>query len=554
MANRANRNGGVAVASPTVVDRVVGYFDPVAGAKRAYARSVLRMSMDADRGYYGGRTKRRGMLNFKPNAGSADADTLPDLVDLRAASRHLERNIPIAAGALATTATNVVGVGLRLQPSIDGRFLGLTDEAVFEWQEGAAREFALFSKAADFAGRLHFDDIQLLALLGRLQSGDIFINRRYRTRPGEVYGTKLQVLEADLCSNPERQADSDRIAGGVEMDRDGRPVAYHISNRHPDDYHRQYAKGITWRRVPARYNDGRAICLHLYEQRRPGQTRGVPYLATVIESFKQFGDYQHAEVRAAILSAFFVAFIKTENVDTAPGAGPLGIPSTDSDNRGGGNVERQLDLDTGGIAHLEKDESVEIPDIGRPNPNFGDFSEVFLRNVAPALDLPYEMLIQHFQSSYSASRAALEIAWGNFRRRRVWLARYLCGPVYEMFMDEAVFSGRIVAPGYFADPAIRQAWLAAEWVGPTRMSIDPLKEAKADETDLNNLTKTVEQITAERTGGHWLRKIEQRGREHDARDRAGIAPAVPAINRSGSDPNDDEDEDDEDATNKDDET
>lgn len=50
---------------------------------------------------------------------------------------------------------------------------------------------------------------------------------------------------------------------------------------------------------------------------------------------------------------------------------------------------------------------------------------------------------------------------------------------YEEFITEAVARGRLQAPGFFLDPAIRAAWCGTEWYGTAQGQIDPLKEAKA---------------------------------------------------------------------------
>ncbi len=72
--------------------------------------------------------------------------------------------------------------------------------------------------------------------------------------------------------------------------------------------------------------------------------------------------------------------------------------------------------------------------------------------------------------------------------------------------------GRLDAPGFFTDPAIRSAWLKSEWYGQTKISLDPKKDAEDDAQDLTNCTKTREQIVQERTGGDVESKIEQLGR------------------------------------------
>ena len=101
---------------------------------------------------------------------------------------------------------------------------------------------------------------------------------------------KLQVVEADRVSNPNSKIDTDAMAGGIEKDRYGAPVAYHVSRYHPGN---QFSTGgQKWRRVPAfGAQTGLRNIIHLYNPTRPGQSRGVPDLAPVIEPLKQLGRY-----------------------------------------------------------------------------------------------------------------------------------------------------------------------------------------------------------------------------------------------------------------------
>ncbi len=71
------------------------------------------------------------------------------------------------------------------------------------------------------------------------------------------------------------------------------------------------------------------------------------------------------------------------------------------------------------------------------------------------MEIPRDLLLKEFNASYSASRAALMEAWDTFRMYRNWFVDDFCNPVYEMWLSEAVASGRVSAPGFFADPLVR---------------------------------------------------------------------------------------------------
>lgn len=518
------------IVQMNVLDRMMAYVAPVAAVKRLQARSMMALAG----GYTGAKKDRRQTKNWHADANSANADTSADLPTLRARSRDLRRNVPIATGAIATRITNVVGEGLKVFPQVKRHALGLTEEQAREWNRAAKAEFELAAWTADYTGVQDFYELQALVFGSVDESGDVFPIRRYRKDEGDTYGTKLQIIEADRVSNPQFGMDTETLTAGVETSRDGRVLAYHISSHHPGDTMRT---AMTWRRVPAYYSDGRPIVLHLFKRLRPDQARGVPYLAPVIEMIKQFGTYTDAEVQAAVISAFFTVFITSGGgADTSP------VPTTAAN---GGNGKGETALGPGAILDLMPDEDVKIANPNRPNPNFDDFAMALLRQIGVALELPFELLIKHFTASYSASRAALEMAWQTFRRERTWLVKGFCQPYYEWIIEEAIVEGRLQAPGFFNDPAIRAAWLNAEWYGQVKLSLDPKKDAEADAQDLQNLTKTRQQIIQERTGGDVESKFEQLGYERQLADdnRIGMQPSRPAANAAAPIPTDMEDSD-----------
>ena len=79
-------------------------------------------------GYTGARRDLREFKEWNPSGLSADGALLPDAATLRARASDLERNEPLASGALSTIVTNTVGWGLRPQPQPDFAALGLSLE------------------------------------------------------------------------------------------------------------------------------------------------------------------------------------------------------------------------------------------------------------------------------------------------------------------------------------------------------------------------------------------------------------------------------------------
>lgn len=488
-----------------LLDRAIEYVSPAAAARRLKARSFLALSG----AYKGARRDRDATFGWNPKGGDADADTLPDLPELRDRSRELIRNAPIACGAIHTKVTNVVGTGLRLQSSIDRDVLGMADEEADAWEAGTEREFRLWaeSQECDAARTLNFYQHQELVFRAVLESGDCFVLMPFIERPGSPYGMKLMGVEGDRVSNTDNVRDTSTLSGGVERDENGAPVSYHILNVHPGSDKSYQEK--RWVQAPAfGANTGRRNVIHLYRMLRYGQTRGVPDLAPVIELVKQLDKYADNEIQRSVVSSLFTAFIRTET-----GEGLAGLDPTQFVKESNAYYnDHKVELGAGSTVQLYPDDKVDFADPSAPNTAAESFLRIFHEQIGVALELPYEVLVKHYTSSFSAAQAALLEAWKFFSARRQWLSDTFCGPVYDNWMVEAVARGRIAAPGFLEDDAIRAAYLGAAWVGPPRQHIDVVKQNKGDAEAEDRGWKTGAQNAAER-GNDWEKVQKQRQKE-----------------------------------------
>lgn len=493
----------------TWIDRTVSWFSPQAGLERYRARVMLSLAG----GYVGASPSRRQTSQWQVSTGSANADILPDLPALRERSRDLARNAPMAVGAINTVVTKVVGTGLSLVSVIDRDVLGMDEAEAEVWQKQTEREFRLWSESrhCDVTKAQNFYELQELAFRSTLESGDCFALLPMVESPA-AYSTAVQLIEADRVANKNNARDTLTLAGGIETDQYGAPKAYHFMRGHPGD---QYGSSREWDVVPAYAGDtGRRNVIHLMRKVRVGQARGVPYLAPVIEPLKQLDKYTEAEVMAAVVSSMFTVFVKSENGGSMSPIMP--------DETGAQASDKDLKLASGLIVGLNPMESIETANPGRPNTAFDPFIQAILRQIGVALELPFEVLIKHFTSSYTAARAALLDAWSFFRGRREWLAEGFCQPIFEIWMYEAVASGRISAPGFFDDYAVQKAYLGSQWVGDPPGFLDPLKEVQAQQARLDVGVTTLAAESLGYDGIPWEGKHAQQVKERKARVEGGL--------------------------------
>jgi len=490
---------------PNPLDRMISFLSPVYGVKRMRARAVMALASS----YRGGDKSRRSLSEWGTSSGDADSDTLPELDVLRDRSRDLVRNNPLATGAINTKVTHVVGTGIVLQSRIIRGALNLTEDVADAWEKKTEYEWRLWSESTncDVENTLSFTQIQELAFRSVLENGDVFVLLPLRDT-GNPYRLQLQLIEADRVCNADNVGDyvndTGSLSGGIKRNKSGVPVEYHVLRGHPGNI---FAENNVWDKIPAfGSKTGRKNVLHLFHKKRVGQTRGVPDLAPVIELIKQLGTYTESEAAAAVVNSFMAIFFKSEYDG---GLNPM-QPQTEI---GGKTSDKAYKMGPAAMIDLFPNEDVVSVSPNRPNSAFDPFILAVTRQIGVALELPYEVLVKHFTASYSAARAALLTAWHYFLGRRKWLVDGLCMPVYELFLIEAVATGRIAAPGFLNDPLLKFAYLNSQWTGPSKGQIDEKKEIEAAEKRVALEVSTLSEETAALTGGDWEAKHAQRVKE-----------------------------------------
>lgn len=470
---------------------------------------------------------KKALKGFMARSGSPQEDIDAHNFTLRQRARMLYMSAPIATSAIKTNRTNVIGSGLWLKSRVDRELLGLSAEEARAWQRKTEAEFELWAaekRNCDALGINNFYTAQGLVFVSGLLSGDVIVLLKHvAPTPTNPYGLRFQAVEADRVSTPvdftagaslmanitEGKADNgNAIYDGVETDSNGAIVAYYIRSTYPYELTRTNTE---WKRVEAYgKKTGLPNVLHIMEAERPEQYRGVSYLAQVIEPLLQMRRYTDSELTAAVVESFFTAFITTESDPSVMPYNEVGDEEQQIS-----NDDNEYEMGPGTVNVLKPGESVTFGDPKRPNGGFEVFVNAVCKQVGAALEIPADLLLKAFNASYSASRAALLEAWKAFKMRREWFVDDFCKPIYNVWLYEAVARGRIEAPGFFADPRIRAAWMGSEWIGPSQGQLDPVKEIQAEQLACDNGFSTREQATVRLNGGSFEANAEQLAAENE---------------------------------------
>ncbi|WBF17826.1 phage portal protein [Halomonas elongata] len=468
----------------------------------------------------------RSMMSWLPGLGSPRQDTpTGERETLISRSRDAYRNHMLGRAAINRAATNVVGMGLTVRPNVDGQALGLTEEETAQLNDELARGFRLWAEdpaECDAEAGQDFYMLQRLAFISALVSGDVFGLTPNVRQIGGLFGTKLQLVEAERVGSPLTGPERRNEVDGIRVDSVGRPTAVRICDGYPSDH----TTDQDWTWVPVfGERTGRRRILHLMNEKgRPGQVRGVPYLAPILEALQKLERFSQAELTAAVISAMFTVAIKH---DASEGDQSLGgatmwdeqsddpskperpvVTSNQDDTSDGDN----LTLGEGAVWDLEEGAEPVSISPNRPNAQFDPFFMAIVKEIGAALEQPSEVLMMHFSTSYTAARAAFNQLWKFIKQRRHHLTVQFCQPAYELVVDELVASGRIKAPGY-RDPAKRRAYVRALWIGEPLGSLNEQVDARAATERIANGTSNEHLETMAFHGEDWHNVAQDRARE-----------------------------------------
>lgn len=483
------------------------------------------------------------MANWQPALWSPDNEINMYRDTIVSRIRDLARNDGWASGSITRVLDNAVGATFRPLMRPDYRMLQLmTGNKAFDstWADeyGKVIEAHWRSWSTD-PGR--FCDVERkqtvaqmlrLAFRHKLLDGDALAVLQYRTdRLGHGkgrYATTLQVIDPDRLSNPQQNFDMPAIRGGVEIDADGAPIAYHVREAHMGDWW-SGAKTMTWQRIPRETSWGRPIVIHDYDHERGAQHRGNGILAPVVSRLKMLIKYDQSELESAILNAIFAAYVVSpydpNMVESALGESFEEGLGAFQESRIDFHKDRRLTLNNGArMPLLHPGESIETVNAARPVSNFQTFQSAGLRNIAAATGLSTQQITQDWSDvNYSSARAAMLEAWKTLTRRRDDFAMGFAQPVLTAFVEEIHDTEDLPLPAgapNFIDA--RVAYSRARWMGPGRGWVDPVAEKKGAILGLDAGISTLEMEVAENVGEDWEELLDQRAREIEACKERGL--------------------------------
>jgi lambda family phage portal protein len=242
--------------------------------------------------------------------------------------------------------------------------------------------------------------------------------------------------------------------------------------------------------------------IHLRIAERWPQTRGVPWLHTVIGKLRDIDGYSEAEIIAARGAANYMAWVKTPTDPRSPLAGAVPPGST------GQGAQKVVEIAPGLVAQLGPGEELNFISPNRPNPAMDPFLRMMLREVAAGCGTSYESLSRDYsQSNYSSSRLALLDDRDLWRVLQQWFIRSFRAKLHPIFLQQAILSGAVPAVPIEAYGADMRRYCAARYKPRGWTWIDPTKEVEAFAKAVRNGFTTVGDVISKTGDGADLEDV-----------------------------------------------
>ena len=472
------------------IDNLIGVFAPAWGLRRTQARGMLSQVEKLVGGVSGGYDAAKLSRLTRYNRGASETEnSIPreEIARLRWQSWNLYRNNPHAKKIVRTLEAKVIGTGLAPR-SQTVREDGSPHN---EYRKRVAELWKQISGEIDWRGKPGFGgqsmaDIQRSGLRASILSGEVLY--RFRALSAEeqkssslILPLTIQLIHADRLTSP--QVD-DSVFAGIELDGDGRRVAYHIQTSSPTD-----TAGINdTARIPADQVG------HLFVQEDIDQLRGTPWLSATLLKMRDTGDYEFNELTAARMAACVVLGYRRSMGQTQFGVdAPDDWDLTDNDGNKITNITPGMFVDLG--------QSGELTGFNPQRPNSGAVDFITHLLYSQANSVPgvkgSTLSADYRRASFASERSADNDTWPEIEVVQRWFAEGFCQPTFEQILSAAFAEGffdGIVSVGEYRDN--RREFEKAEWQGPVGRSINPKDDAVAAQERIRNGTSTPQREAA----------------------------------------------------------
>ena len=493
---------------------------------------------------YGEQIGPNRRFGYTPSLSSSDVLAWRNKDRFMADARDASRSNPYGRSATRSTVDAIVGLNFKLNYMPNAAVLGVTPEAALEYAQMVENLWEVASTSPwfplDAQRKQTFTGLMRTAYSSVFTNGETLATIEWK-KAANGDKTCLHLIAPERLSDPREIMDhTGKRRMGVERDKHGAPIAYHIREAVPSDawIWGPPASQYLWVRVQRYTSWGRQNVVHFFEQDQPDMTRGITSFTTALLPMRLLQDYNVTELESAAIRATYAAVIQSEldyeNAMKVIGADHAKTieqnPVLDFTLRmmaDSATYYKGQDFKFGNskVAHLLPNEKLTMVQGTQSASALKDFNSVNLYTLASALGVDYATLTKDFSSTnYSGARAALFDVWRSYEVRRSSFIDSVPVPFFASWLEEQIaLKKSIPMLGSKSFYEVREAICRCTFETWSKPRLDPLKENQADQVLYDMGAMSLQDLCSQ-DGRDWRKVLQQRAEEKAEMDRLGLKP------------------------------
>lgn len=438
---------------------------------------------------------------------------------MRTRSRYLTRNTSPGKRFITLAKNNMIGPdGIKLQSragemrTVDGKAKWVLDTLA---NDAIETHFKIWSQAkhCDVTGQQSLAEICRM-LAGQLgQDGEILVKEVIGTK-ATPYRYQLQVLAIDrLDINYNGKASNgNTVRMGVEINDAGKPVAYYVLLRNPND---SLSLGMQ-----KHDRIGFDEIIHRFVKVDAEQVRGFPWTHAVMNGERMLGIFQDAALEAGVVGATSMGFFMRAKPGDANYIAPGEDGETDAAMSDGIDRNGEHYVDAVGASFREMPADVvdfKQFDPKYPHGAYKPFVDAIKLDLAAGLDVANHNLSGDMTGvNYSSARIAELQERDTWRALQKWFINHLMQHITERWLNLSLLAGAITMENGSALPATKvDKFIAGLQYVPRGWDwVDPKNEIGAAVEAISQGLTTRTKIVASK-GGDFEENIIELGREQE---------------------------------------
>lgn len=478
------------------------------------------------------------LARWSPSLQSDDGGLIREKNTLDARSLDTVRNDGYIAGARQIHVDNIVGEYFRLVAKPNFQYLATLDKRfdevwADEFKEAAEVAFTNYVESEEYwidaSQKRSFTELVRTAYLSYFDTGEALATAEW-IDAGGPNKTAIQMINPVRLSTPQGQMDGPMLRGGVQLNKRGAPIGYHIREALPDVMQTMRSRAYKWRYIPRRKRWGRLQVIHIMDADRPEMNRAVSKLVAVLETIPSCKKFRKIQLQRAVLNSLYAATLESD-LPSEAAFHTIGVSTT----KNGVAVQEDvpymnyylnevlkytkasgaMKMDGVRIPHLPPGTKLKLNAANGVDAVGSEFEKSLLNYTATALGLSRERFMRDFsETNYSSARFGDLDSWKMFMVKRKFVPGKFGSHVYSLFLEEEMDLRRLPMPAgtriSFWDA--KAAFSSCEFIGSGRGQIDEVKETQAAIMRIASGLSTFEKEYA-RMGADYRDMFRQRMKE-----------------------------------------